>query len=95
MLYEIVLAALTVLPATSGSMPSQTYLAGQKEPNNAAAIIVAQMRKQGIACEGDANATHDTENSKPNETVWILKCANATYRVRLVPKPAAVVEQMK
>lgn len=95
MLYEIVLVVLAVPPAASGSMSSQTYLAGQNEPNNAAAIIVAQIRKQGIACEGNATATRDAANSKPNEAGWILECTNATFRIRLVPKRAAVVEQIK
>jgi hypothetical protein len=35
------------------------------------------------------SAQRDPEQSNPDEPVWILACANPTYRVRLVPNMAA------
>lgn len=55
-------------------------------------IIAAQLRSQGYACSDPKSATRDRKASKPNATVWILFCENATYRVTLVPNLAAQVE---
>ena len=42
-----------------------------------------------------AQAERDQPASRPNETVWILRCGNATYRVTLIPDMAARVERLK
>jgi hypothetical protein len=55
-------------------------------------IIAAQLRSQGYACSNPISATRDPKTSKPNATVWILVCENATYRATLVPNLAAQVE---
>jgi hypothetical protein len=55
-------------------------------------IIAAQLRLQGYACSDPISATRDPKASKPNATVWILVCENATYRATLVPNLAAQVE---
>jgi len=57
-----------------------------------AEIIAAQIRDQGYACEKAISAKRDGERS--DDAVWILKCQNATYRVRLIPDMAAKVEQL-
>jgi hypothetical protein len=57
-----------------------------------AEIIAAQIRDQGYACEKAISAKRDGERS--DDAVWILKCQNATYRVRLVPDMAAHVERL-
>ena len=57
--------------------------------------IAAQVRLQGLRCDAPLDATRDTTLSKPNEAVWVLKCANATYRVRLMPNMAAGVERLE
>jgi hypothetical protein len=57
-----------------------------------AEIIAAQIRDQGYACEKAISAERDGERS--DDAVWILKCQNATYRVRLVPDMAAHVERL-
>ena len=36
-------------------------------------------------CEGPVNAERDAERSKPDAAVWVTKCTNATYRMRLMP----------
>ena len=59
-----------------------------------AETIAAQIRRQGYRCDGSLNAERDAERSKPGEAVWVLKCENATYRIRIVPKMAAQVEQL-
>jgi hypothetical protein len=56
-------------------------------------ILAAQIRRQGYRCDGPLTAERDAERSKPDEAVWVLKCANATYRIRLVPDMAARVER--
>jgi len=60
----------------------------------AAEDLAVQLRRQGHRCEGPVNAERDPERSKPDEAVWVVKCANATYRMRLVPHMAAHVEQI-
>jgi hypothetical protein len=59
-----------------------------------AEAIAAQIRRQGYRCEGSPNAERDAERSMPGEAVWVLKCENATYRIRLVPNMAAQVEPL-
>jgi hypothetical protein len=57
-------------------------------------IISDQIRRQGFACDEPRQAERDQRASRPNETVWILRCGNATYRVTLVPDMAAHVERL-
>ena len=57
-----------------------------------AEIIAAQIRDQGYACDKAISAKRDGE--RLDDAVWILKCQNSTYRVRLVPDMAAKVEQL-
>ena len=57
--------------------------------------IVAQIRLQGYRCDDPVSAQRDAALSKPDEAVWVLKCQNATYRVRLIPDLAARVEQLE
>ncbi len=40
------------------------------------------------------SADQDMQASKPDEAVWIIRCEDATYRVRLVPDMAAAVERI-
>ena len=58
-----------------------------------AEIIAAQIRDQGYACDKALSAKRDGERS--DDAVWILKCQNATYRVRLIPDMAAKVEPLR
>jgi hypothetical protein len=60
-----------------------------------AEVIAVQIRKQGYTCEQAQSAVRDREASVPNEAVWILRCRNASYRVRLTPNMAAQVEQIE
>ena len=56
--------------------------------------LAAQLRRQGHQCDGPVSAQRDAERSKPDAAVWVIKCANATYRMRLMPHMAAQVEQI-
>jgi hypothetical protein len=57
-------------------------------------LLASQLRDQGYRCEDPASAARDATLSRPDEAVWIVKCQNATYRMRLVPDMAARVEQL-
>src|SRR5262245_28017073 len=59
------------------------------------AIISDHIRRQGYTCDEPRQAERDRPASRPNLTVWILTCANATYRVTLIPDMAARVERLK
>ena len=57
-------------------------------------IIADQVRDQGYACSDARGVERDPAYSRPDEPVWILKCDNAAYRVRLVPGTAAKIERL-
>jgi hypothetical protein len=57
-------------------------------------ILAAQLRMQGYRCDTPVTAQQDAGLSKPNEAAWTLKCANASYRMRLVPDMAARIEKL-
>ena len=59
-----------------------------------AEIIAVQIRDQGYACDKALSAERDEKFSKPGEDATILKCGNASYRVRLIPDMAAKVEKL-
>ena len=54
-------------------------------PNKVAGIIAAQLHRQGVACTTPRDAVRDAKNSTPLETVWTLRCDEASYRFTLVP----------
>jgi hypothetical protein len=56
-------------------------------------IVAAKIRMQGFACHKPVSAERDSAASKPNEAVWLLRCQDYSYRVRLVPNMAADVAQ--
>jgi hypothetical protein len=91
------LFALRRLPADVAAAVALTCLsalAGLAE-DVPADIIAAQIRTQGYACSTPVTATRDRAASRPNETVWLLQCGNARYRVQLVPDMAAQVTQLE
>ena len=57
--------------------------------------LAARIRVQGSACDKPLSAVRDAKRSKPDEAVWVLKCENATYRIRLIPDMAAKVERLQ
>ena len=62
--------------------------AAQEDPKN---VIAAHIRMQGFTCDKPVSAERMRGESRPNEAVWVLKCENRSYQVRLVPDMAAAV----
>jgi len=65
---------------------------GSADDAAAAALVADQVREQGNACAEPATASRDP--SVDDDAVWLLTCADAKYRVRLVPDQAAVIENL-
>ena len=86
MLWVILMSALS---AESGT--GQPRIASEEMPADSLAI---QLHRQGYRCDAPVTAERDAGRSKPDEAVWVLKCANGSYRMRLVPHMAAVVEPL-
>jgi hypothetical protein len=57
-------------------------------------IIADQVRDQGFPCSKSLTVERDPTYSRPDEPVWILKCDDATYRVRLIPGMAANIVRL-
>jgi hypothetical protein len=55
----------------------------------------SQIRTQGVVCDKPKRAVRDAKRSKPDHDVWILTCANASYRVSRYPDLAAKVERLR
>jgi hypothetical protein len=66
----------------------------QAEDETPADIIAVQIRKQGFPCGKAESAERDPKADRPDLPVWILKCDNASYRVRLVGNMADHVEKL-
>jgi len=64
------------------------------EMEKPADIVATQIRSQGYECHKALSAERDQAASKPDEAVWVLRCDNATYRVRLHPDMAAEVKRI-
>ena len=75
--------------------PRSLRLAQTTEVDTPVEIISDQIRRQGYACDEPRQAARDRQASRPNETVWILRCNTITYRVILVPDMAARVERVE
>src|SRR5262249_20330435 len=57
--------------------------------------IAAQVRLQDYPCDGSVSAQKDAKWSWPDEPRWILNCAIASYRVRLIPDMATAHRTVK
>ena len=73
------------------SSPAVAMAAAQATPPE---TLAAQLRLQGHRCDEPVTAQRDAQLSKPDETVWNLRCGNASYRMRLTPDMAARVEKL-
>lgn len=86
---RIPVAHLIVL-AVGLSMSAATAVA---QDGDAAALVATQVREQGFTCADPVGA--EQQGVADTDVVWILTCGNASYRVRLVPDQAAVIEELK
>ena len=57
-------------------------------------ILAVLVRKQGLTCTKPLSAEMDEKLSTPHMAAWTLRCNNAVFKVRLVPKMAAKVERV-
>ena len=64
----------------------------QSGGDDPAELVATQVRDQGLQCDEPTSATEDRESE--GDAVWTLKCANASYHVRLVPDMAAAIEKI-
>ncbi len=71
----------------------QTAAQAQSDTEDATALVAGQIRQQGYACAEPASAARDP--AVDDDAVWTLTCADASYRVRLVPDQAAQVEKLQ
>ncbi len=60
-----------------------------------AEIVAVHVRDQGHPCGKAESAKRDPEASTPEEAVWVLRCDNASYRVRLIPDMRAHVQRLE
>ncbi len=58
-------------------------------------IIAAQVRTQGFPCEKPIGAERDQKRSTPDQPVWVLRCENATYRVKMIPDMRAQIDRLE
>jgi len=82
----VVAAALGagVCPAVAQTDAGGDAAAGQ--------LVAVQVRNQGLACADPVSAKRDP--TAEDDAVWTLTCADAKYRVRLVPDQAATIEKL-
>lgn len=67
---------------------------GSSDAQAPADVVAAQVRAQGYQCDEPTTAERDVELSEPDSPVWILRCQNASYRVRLRPNMAAGITKL-
>ncbi len=84
------IVAAVFLGAFAAHQASAQTQSGSAE---ATALVADQIRQQGYACTEPASATQDP--AVDDDAVWTLTCADATYRVRLVPDQAAQAEKLQ
>lgn len=65
--------------------------AAADDDSGAATIVADQVRSQGYDCSEPATAAKDAASSKPDVPVYVLTCANATYRVEVIPDQGAKI----
>jgi hypothetical protein len=80
-----------ILLAAAAGLQMQPVPSSAAQLEDTSKIIAAQLHKQGIACTMARDAIRKDVQSAPNVSVWIVRCEEATYRVRLIPRRQALV----
>jgi hypothetical protein len=62
------------------------------QDGTSADVLADAVRDRGFACGRALAAERDEAASRPDEAVWILRCDDATYRVRFPGDQAPQVE---
>jgi hypothetical protein len=81
----VALATSIVSPATAQQLGAEAEAAG---------ILAVQLRQQDYRCDAPVHAELDAVRSRADEQAWTVRCANASYRMRLMPDMAAAVERL-
>lgn len=63
-----------------------------EDTEDAGTVVSTVVRREGYRCDKPVTATRDLTDSIPEEEAWILKCKNASYRVRLLPHSLSPVD---
>lgn len=58
-------------------------------------VLADQIRSQGYPCSKPVSAERKPAESVQNEPVYVLKCEDATYEIRLIPDQAAMVTKIQ
>jgi hypothetical protein len=68
---------------------------GVSAQETAKELLAIQIRSQGYRCDMPVSAKRDQKHSGPDVSVWILRCEQNSYRMRLAPDMAARVQRLK
>lgn len=86
----------TVWSINPGTMIVQAaQYAVMPAPDTPVEIVSTHAWRLGYACHAPRRAIRDNQTSRAHDTVWILTCGNAAYRVTLIPGAAAHVERIE
>jgi len=80
----IAAAVIATLAPANGALAQET----------AKGLLAIQVRSQGQVCDNPISATRDKKQSGPDVSVWVLRCENNSYRVRLAPDMAARIQRL-
>ena len=75
-------------------VPTGVAGAGGVADSEAARVTADAVRAQGFPCKEPVSAERDPTASKPDEEVWVLRCGDARYRVRLMGDMPAKIERL-
>jgi hypothetical protein len=84
---HISMLAVSALVAMTQFYAAVTSAAGSEA---APSIIATQLRRQGLVCTPQ-EVLRDVQRSVAHEVVWVERCNEASYRVRLIPHLGARV----
>ncbi len=71
-------------PVAAGAQTEQTILE----------TVATAVRQQGQICDKPQAVEHDPEHSEPDQKAWIIRCENATYRVKFIRDTKAEVQRL-
>jgi hypothetical protein len=91
--YGAYLRAVTLVLATTVSAAALSP-SSVAQVEDIKGVVAAQVRIQGHPCDKPLSAERDRAASEPHETVWILRCDNGVYRVKLIPDMAAEINKL-
>ena len=82
---------MVLVTSAIDSATAQQRSEGEETP---AGILAVRLREQGYRCDEPGRAKPDAAQSRADERAWVVRCANASYRMRLIPDLDAVIEPL-